>query len=257
MLRTLFISFLIILIVPAAHATLHINEIYPYPPSTGDGMEYVELYNDSDAMPSADYILEDDVGNKLSFLDTIIATSSYTIAQSKNVLNNSGDIVKLKTKSGSLIDTITYPSISESMSYSKCLVSDTWSTGTSSKNALNAVCTSPTVTLTPEIEHTPINTSDIIISESVANPEKDMKEWVELYNTSSNDYYLKDWYIDDVDSGGASPYQFSLMMPAHGYSVVELNRDMLNNTTDEVRLLTNNHIFFVVYFYFFSCIFFK
>lgn len=244
MIRALLISFLLILIVPCVHAKFHINEIYPYPSSNGDGFEYVELYNDGDSLVTSDYMLEDAAGNKLSFLDSIIATSSYSLAQSKNVLNNSGDTLKLLSKDGAIIETITYPAVSENKSYSRCALSDLWNIVEQTRNNMNATCASPTASSIPTASPTDIyvNTKDVYISEFVANPDKDSKEWVELYNSSDTDYYVKDWYIDDVDDGGAAPYQFSLQIPAHGYNVVELNRDLLNNTVDEVRLLTNNRM---------------
>ena len=223
-------------------ASLNINEVYPYPSSTSDGLEYIELYNDGDAINMQDYVLEDEAGNKIMFLDAIVATSSYTLAQSKNVLNNSGDSVKLKLKNGTLLQSLTYPSITENSSYSKCYSSDSWIQTNPTKMGQNELCSSPTLPVQPSDSPapSPVDEDDITISEVVADPDKDAKEWVELYNSSDKSFYLRNWYIDDAENSGGSPYPFSLELPSKGYNVVELNRDMFNNDKDEVRLLNNS-----------------
>jgi hypothetical protein len=238
----IFIIILFFVFVFPVKASLYINEVYPYPPSTSDGQEYIEIYNDGEALNLQDYVLEDEAGNKIIFLDATVATSSYTLAQSKNVLNNSGDSVKLKFKNGTLLQSLTYPSIAENNSYSKCYSSDSWIQTNPTKMGQNEVCSSPTLPVQPSDSPSPspINEDDITISEVVAYPDKDVKEWVEIYNSSDKPYYLRNWYIDDAENGGGSPYTFSLELPPKGYNVVELNRDMFNNDKDEVRLLNNN-----------------
>lgn len=70
-------------------------------------------------------------------------------------------------------------------------------------------------------------------------PEKDEKEWIEVYNENDFDVSLENWYADDVESGGSSPKIFSISIASHGYGYVELSSNMFNNSGDTVRLINS------------------
>lgn len=83
--------------------------------------------------------------------------------------------------------------------------------------------------------------SNIYISEVLAYPNGDEREWIELYNANPHAVTLTDWIIDDVADGGSALQQFSLSVQANGYAVHELTRDIFNNTSDTVRLLNSDN----------------
>ena len=105
---------------------------------------------------------------------------------------------------------------------------------------------SPTPTLIPtEALMTPTPTpviNKIYLSEIMANPNTGENEWVELYN--DNDYFvtLDNWMIDDQTGGGATPFYFSLTIPAFSYNSVNLSKTMFNNDEDQVNLYNSNNI---------------
>ena len=105
---------------------------------------------------------------------------------------------------------------------------------------------SPTPTLIPtEALMTPTPTpviNKIYLSEIMANPNTGENEWVELYN--DNDYFvtLDNWIIDDQAGGGATPFYFSLTIPAFSYNSVNLSKTMFNNDEDQVNLYNSNNI---------------
>jgi len=112
----------------------------------------------------------------------------------------------------------------------------------------------PTVTINLSPTPTPIPTETTVIptttpiinkiylSEIMANPNTGENEWVELYN--DNDYFvtLDNWMIDDQTGGGATPFYFSLTIPAFSYNSVNLSKTMFNNDEDQVNLYNSNNI---------------
>jgi hypothetical protein len=64
------------------------------------------------------------------------------------------------------------------------------------------------------------------------------QEWVELENLSNEEVQLNGWQIDDAE-GGSSPITLSAehTIGPHGYLLVELNKAILNNSGDTLRLL--------------------
>lgn len=117
-------------------------------------------------------------------------------------------------------------------------------TPTPTTTPLPSITVSPIVTPTPTLSFsstpsftpTPTPIPHIYVSEVMVNPSIG-DEWVELYNDSSEPYVMNNWSIDDVMSGGSSPIQFSITIPAHGYVAIEMTSSIFNNTGDSVRLL--------------------
>lgn len=105
-----------------------------------------------------------------------------------------------------------------------------------SMNASPTLTPIPTLTVTPTPTFIPTPIPHIYISEVMVNPSIG-DEWVELYNDSSEPYVMNNWSLDDVISGGSSPIQFSLTIPAYGYIAIDMTSSMFNNTGDSVRLL--------------------
>ena len=66
-------------------------------------------------------------------------------------------------------------------------------------------------------------------------------DWLELYNTTSGSLDVGYCVIDDIASGGGSPYQIpaNTTIPANGYWTLDLS-NYFNNTGDDVRFLMDD-----------------
>ena len=260
-------------------AELVINELYPAP-STGE-TEWVELFNNENSIIDiTDYSLIDASNNKIKIATTSANPYEYIIATSTNVLNNTGDTIFLKNSLMTVIDVATYSgTFNPEKTWARCPdASGGWFVlnTTSKQSSNNSACailtpsptptTLPTATPTPTLIPTPtitINLSPtptpiptktlpiptptlvinkIYLSEIMANPNTGENEWVELYN--DNDYFvtLDNWMIDDQTGGGATPFYFSLTIPAFSYNSVNLSKTMFNNDEDQVNLYNSNNI---------------
>ncbi|MBI4973431.1 lamin tail domain-containing protein [Candidatus Roizmanbacteria bacterium] len=102
--------------------------------------------------------------------------------------------------------------------------------------------TSPPLTVTPSVNPTPASYENIFISEVMVYPDTGQSEWIELYNGNDFSVPLNNWYIDDVESGGATPKQFSQQISAKGYATITFSSSLFNNDQDSVRLLDFNKI---------------
>ncbi|OHA41321.1 MAG: hypothetical protein A3G59_00745 [Candidatus Taylorbacteria bacterium RIFCSPLOWO2_12_FULL_47_20] len=106
--------------------------------------------------------------------------------------------------------------------------------------------------------HLSLRARMIVINEFLPNPEgvaygfdfgadsddKPKGEWVELFNNSDSDFDLDGWYVWD-NSGSAGNKIFidttntnlgTTVIPAGGFLVVYLQKQVLNNSSDDVRL---------------------
>ena len=246
--RLLVFTLLFLALCKSVYA-LRINEIYPAPQQ--GSFEWVELYNESDqAINMLDFVLTDETGKMLIFATSSAQTHSYITATSSGVLNNSGDTVLLKTLSGTELERVLYPAnIDATHSYTFC--ADTlWTVQTATEGTVNTSCLSPTLTptLVPTNMPTPTNQpsptpeapiQNIFINEYMPNPSYG-SEWVELYNGNSENVTLTNWYIDDTENAGSSPYMFSISIEKYGFTTVQLKSSMLNNSGDSVRLLNSS-----------------
>lgn len=84
--------------------------------------------------------------------------------------------------------------------------------------------TEPITTSTPEYRALP---GDIVINEFLPSPTEG-KEWIELYNRSSEKIGLSGWTVSDA----SSPVAISGSIEAGGFFVVEFNSGKLNNSGD-------------------------
>lgn len=103
--------------------------------------------------------------------------------------------------------------------------------------------TTPTNTPTPTNTSAPSPTTtdfpNIYINEFMPNP-NDENEWVEIYNDNDYSVNLQNWYIDDIESGGSSPKQFSQTINGKSLATIELSSSILNNDADTVRILNSS-----------------
>ena len=82
--------------------------------------------------------------------------------------------------------------------------------------------------------------SQVVVNEFVADNATYATEWVELYNPTGVDLDVSGLFIDDIAGGGGAPQTIpaGTVIPAGGHHVVEISGYLLNNTGDDVRLLS-------------------
>lgn len=242
-----------------------INEIQTSSPQS------VELYNNgTESMDISGWYIDDSGGS------SYYQVPEFTVIQPRGCVSftsNFGfntataDAVRLFTAVAApgatnafLIDSFSYDKISDtSKNYQRIPDgSSIWVAAEPSLDALNlsgVTCRSPSPTPTPSPTRTPTPTrvptfsptpsptaTKIFISEILPHPETGKQEWVELYNDTEQSVTLENWYIDDTSDSGATPYRFSVFVPAKSYAVVDLAGAMFNNDGDTVRLLDQNEI---------------
>jgi hypothetical protein len=257
-----------------AENSVIINEFSIEPAQT------IELYNISSSSADISNWYLDDNGGTTYFTipaNTTIAPNACILFTSSFNLNvSSTDTVRLFDSSATptasnakLVDSYSYPkSYGNNTSFFRNPNGEsTWATGSASLGYINgttqscisspAPTTAPTETITPSpnttITMTPnptttvqptttaqISYDNMYLSEVLVNPPSGDKEWVELYNGNDFAVQLQNWFIDDIENGGASPKTFSLSVPANGYAVLELSTGIFNNDGDSVRLLDFN-----------------
>jgi beta-lactamase superfamily II metal-dependent hydrolase len=81
---------------------------------------------------------------------------------------------------------------------------------------------------------------DLVINEFVADNASFPTEWVELYNPTGTDVDASGLLVDDIANGGGAPQALpaGAVVPAGGRYVFEISGFLLNNSGDDVRLLT-------------------
>ncbi|MGH3441755.1 MAG: lamin tail domain-containing protein [Nitriliruptorales bacterium] len=81
--------------------------------------------------------------------------------------------------------------------------------------------------------------ADVVLNEYVPDNATFATEWVELFNPTSVDIDVSGLWVDDIE-GGSSPVEIpsGTVIAAGGYHVVTWSSFRLNNTGDDVRLLS-------------------
>lgn len=251
-----------------------LNEFQTATPQT------VELYNNgTESVDLSGWHIDDSGGSTFYTIDdhtTLPPGTCISFEGSFGFNTATADMVRLFTAvaqptatNAELVDSFQYDNIADSTKNFQRIPdgSSLWSAGAPSIDRFNltgAPCTpppsptptpsptrtpTPTKTPTPQPTQTPTSTytspstyENIYITEFLANPESDEREWVELYNGNDSSVTLENWYIDDLNDAGATPYRFSLSIAAKSYAVVDFAGAMFNNDGDSVRLLDRNEV---------------
>jgi len=226
-----------------AFQSIRISEIVAVP-MTGNP-EWVELYNPgAEAVDLTDWSLVEG-SNRSTKLFGVIEPRGYLVFD-KSSLNNDGDIIILKDKTGQVIDQIVYGvwdngnvldnAPSAEMSESIILWGPDYVVTESPTPAdANILFVTAPETVVPEETATP---ETIIPEETVAEPaaeivptvaptsenacatlpkvrineflpdpaDDEALEWIELYNDTDTELDLSGWTIDDLENGGSSPF---------------------------------------------------
>lgn len=84
--------------------------------------------------------------------------------------------------------------------------------------------------------------AQIIITEVYPNPGTDELEWIEIYNTSDNEFDLSSWKLEDTLSSPSLLKEFnSEIIASKSHMVITLNQNKLNNSGDTVTLYNHKN----------------
>lgn len=234
-----------------------INEICPKPDA---GNAWIELYNPTnDNIDLSEYTIEDGT-HKPKTLDgySILAKEYFVIDKSSPngfgfVLNTaSAELVILK-KDTLIIDQVSYGKWDDPV-YDNNPDDDPPIPGQgkslsripngSDTNTDNIDFRVLTPTMGTENKLLPYS-DPVIINEIVPQPaDGSLNEYIELFNSGSGPVNLSSWQIDDISSGGSSPYTIpdGTMIAAGGYLSFynSIDHISLNDSGDWARLIDPN-----------------
>ncbi|MFH1827231.1 MAG: lamin tail domain-containing protein [bacterium] len=264
---------LFIMFVPFAYGDIRLNEVLIEPDQS------VELINTStEEVDLSSWYIDDSGGSTYYTIaqNTVIQPGSCLVFSANFNLNKvSSDTIRLFNNKAPptsnlsvLIDNFYYIK-SPGIGISYIRVPDAngdWSTGSASLNYFNSIeetclatvitsITSPTPTPSLTIngeENNSIEIDNVYISEVMVAPNTGENEWVEIYNDNAYKVNLKDWFIDDIAAGGSAQKKFSLIISKYGYSTIEINSSMFNNSGDSIRLLNPENNLIDSFYYDFS-----
>ncbi|MBI5152642.1 lamin tail domain-containing protein [Candidatus Peregrinibacteria bacterium] len=248
---------------PAAPVQIVINEFMPDPEGTDTGNEWIELKNlGATAANLIGYKIDDsDSGSSAyTFPDTTLAAGeakAFYSSETKIVLNNDTDRVRLFNTAGALIDEILYEKPLSGQSFSRDS-SGQWSiTTTPTPNASNTFSNSenssvtcnkislanavaggsagnktPIVKTGAEIAPNEVSeyTDEVSITEIFPNPAgtDTAKEWVEIYNESNKKINLGNWEIQ-TDNKRKYAIKDKTFISANAYLAVNLKIPLKNS----------------------------
>lgn len=219
-----------------------INEFLPDPPDGEE--EWIELYNNTQKeIDLTGWYIEEGSGAQTFLSGKILPRGFFVVEKIKGYLNNSGDIIFLKDKTGNVIDKVTYGNFDDGNiednapttkdPYSIARVFDGKDTNqdnldfkisNSTKGAKNQVLGSISFV------------SNIIINEILPNPKGDdsENEFIELKNLNNFDVDLENWYLQDLSNTKfvLSSKKISTKIPKNGFLVIyrKDSKIALNNT---------------------------
>lgn len=231
-----------------------INEVHPHPSSGPDWIEIINLsplpvdlsgWSIMDALSSPTIIY--------TVTDTVLHPLQLLVIEVSNKLNNGGDGVTLYDQDHRPIDAMMFSQSFSSMSWARELdgIGNFISTAPSRGQYNNQEVLpslpplaspsppppSPSATTSPSPSPSPPshNYDFLSLSEVVACPAEGEQEWVEIFNNSPERVELKEWVIKDSHSNQRI---FDLGIDPWSYGVITWSGSLLNNTGDQVVLLT-------------------
>lgn len=240
---------------------VYINEFVADPVSGSN--EWVELYTTSPtAINITDWSIEDGAGSKTKLTGTIGGVNKFWIIEKPSgSLNNAGDTIILRNKTGTIINQVTYgdwddgntndnaPAGEDPLSVAR------YTDGLSTHNdSVDLTLTSTPTKGLPNIITVPLNeeetenelydfTKTIIISEIFADPlgidaEATQGEFIELYNFGDTSVNLTGWHLDIDDSEYLYEFAEGTTIESKTYLVVPGKSIFkLNNDNGKVKLV--------------------
>lgn len=192
-------------------------------------MEWVELYNDSDAsVDITGYTIRDSTTSNKQILSGIIPPQSYfTFSFDNNFLNNTtADVVKLYDKNYQSIDSQSSKPLPLGLSFSK-QVDNTWCPTDTSPNLLNNICKESYL-----LQNTPTPIPYISLKIIDLDPDG---ETITINNPNNFSVSLFDWRV--IDNIGSSRKLTCITVNPNSDCVSTFTSGYLNNDTDKITLL--------------------
>ncbi|MCF2137608.1 MAG: lamin tail domain-containing protein [Candidatus Thorarchaeota archaeon] len=225
----------------AAADSICINEFLP-DPDTLYSEEWIELYNPlNESVDLSGYILDDITGGGSSPYTipsgTIIPAFGFILFNQSTTgiaLNNAGDTVNfLKPDGSTVVDSHAYNSSTDDVSIGRTTDGGAnWTTFIApTPGASNVVPSS--------------NADAVVINEFLPDPDTAYsEEWIELYNPLNESVDISGYILDDITSGGSSPYTIpqGTIISAYGFALFNQSTTgiALNNAGDTVNFLSPN-----------------
>ncbi|MBI2552472.1 lamin tail domain-containing protein [Candidatus Uhrbacteria bacterium] len=236
-----------------------INEFVPNPT---DSVEWIELYNNTNLpIDLAGWRIYDGTGNSIKSLTGTISARGFLVFEVSSArLNNSGDVIELKSAAGLLLDKAAYGDWNDGNISDNAPAPDTpghavarksngADTGidnvdfavssTPTKGSANTITAIKVITETvtrggTDVVSAPSNipSAEIVINEFVSDPE-DGEEWVELFNSGEVAVDLQGWFLEE---GAESKTKLQGTIVPGMFLVVETIKGNLNNKGDIIRL---------------------
>ncbi|HNQ16764.1 MAG TPA: lamin tail domain-containing protein [Candidatus Woesebacteria bacterium] len=234
-----------------ASNTPFISEVYPAP--NADESEWIELMNPSDEIATiSGWLLYDQVSSP-SLLLTIttveLAPHEFIVFDLPTAkLNNTGDSVALFNQNGVEVDRFTYNSSEVGKSWQRYAQISEYFLATPTKSTASVPpppTHAPTPTLSPTASIHPSPTSfiqtdvdfkAIQITEVVACPNTNEREWIKLHNTSDAPISLENWYI--LDAQGNQRLIHGVILSKSDL-LIDWDGAILNNQGDSISLFTS------------------
>jgi competence ComEA-like helix-hairpin-helix protein len=186
---------------------IYINELLPNP-SGSDDYEWIEVYNKGDEeVDLSNWMLSDSTKNMYVIpVGTKINVQGFLIFDKSNTqisLNNSsGENVFLYSPDGAVVSQADYTDTAqENYSWAKDSSGNFQWTTSLTKGYENEITEQVEEQQDEEIySNSPEVVSEILITEILPNPfglDNDNNEWVEIYNTTTEDIILDNWKLKD------------------------------------------------------------
>lgn len=219
-----------------------INEFLPDPPDGEE--EWIELYNNTQKeIDLTGWYIEEGSGAQTFLSGKILPRGFFVVEKIKGYLNNSGDIIFLKDKTGKIIDKVTYGNFDDGNiednapttkdPYSIARVFDGKDTD---QDNLDFKISNPTKGAKNQVLGSISFVSGIVINEILPNPKGDdsENEFIELKNLNNFDVDLENWYLQDLSNTKfvLSSKKISTKIPKNGFLVIyrKDSKIALNNT---------------------------
>ena len=235
---------------------IYINELLPNPEGSDD-YEWIEIYNNgSEEVDLSGWMLSDSTKNKYVISQgTKISAQGYLIFEKLNTqisLNNSnGDNVFLYSPDGIIVSETNYiDKAEENYSWARDVSGDFKWTINVTKGCENIIAlpvdqededNSQNESKTVEENQNSEDVIEILITEILPNPfglDDGLNEWVEIYNTTTQDIILDNWKLKD----NSGEYVFkNTTITARGFLVLRRQETglMLNNINGDFIELIN------------------
>lgn len=221
-----------------AAGSIVINEFVSDP--TPDEEEWIELLNTTSNEIFLDgWTIEDGSGKRINLSNRIVGNDYLVIEKPTFALNNTGDIIILRSPDEKIIDEVAYGNWDDGNAENNAPATEDPNSIARNENGEYFVTDTPTkgqtnvFSLIPEENNSQDTASktEIIISELLPNPlGSDWGEFIELYNVSNQSIDLTNWKLKDSD-GQTFTFSENIFLAGNNYLVLyrETTGIVLNN----------------------------